>query len=379
MHQLSEEEAMLLSMVNGICEDVIAVRAAAIDAEDEFPEDVFRLLAGQGLFSLVFDETYGGNEVSMNCWVNMIERISRESPAVALMIVISAIGSDALVRSGTEEQRREILPKLSQGTAKICFALTEPNAGSDISSIATVARADGEGYLINGSKIFITNGAVGDYFTVFAKVDVDGEPKPTCFIVSKDTPGLVIGRKEDKVGLRGSVTSQLFFENMKVGKDALVGEVGEGFEIAHHTLNRGRLAVAALATGVTAASLSAATAYVKERKQGGKHLSDFQAVRFMLADMAIGLENSRLLLDEASEAYEDGSVSMMRIASTAKVYCSEEAVKAAGKAVQIFGGYGLCKDYPVERYYRDAKAFTIIEGTSEIQRSLIAHAVLKGI
>ncbi|MEA5020400.1 MAG: acyl-CoA dehydrogenase family protein [Gordonibacter sp.] len=377
MYELTQEERMILAMVDDVCTDVVSKRAADIDEADEFPEDIYALFADQGLFALAFGEEYGGVEVSMHCWVQVIERIARESPAVALMILISAIGSDALVFSGTEEQKNAILPALAAGETKICFALTEPGAGSDISSIATTALPDGEGYIVNGSKIFITNGAVGDWFTVFAKVMEDGVSKPSCFVVPRDTPGLVIGRKEDKMGLRGSVTSQLFFENMHVGPETLVGAVGDGFEIAHHTLNRGRLAVAALATGVTAASLAAAATYAKDRIQFGKHIADLQAVRFMLADMEIALEASRLLLDQAATAYGGDLAAMMKTASVAKVYCSEAAVKASETAVQVFGGYGLCKDYPVERYYRDAKSFTIVEGTSQVQRSLIAKSVLR--
>lgn len=377
MYELTQEERMILAMVDDVCTDVVSQRAADVDEADEFPEDIYALFAEQGLFALAFGEQYGGVEVSMHCWVQVIERIARESPAVALMILISAIGSDALVFSGTEEQKNAILPALAAGETKICFALTEPGAGSDISSIATAALPDGEGYVINGSKIFITNGAVGDWFTVFAKVMEDGVSKPSCFVVPRDTPGLIIGRKEDKMGLRGSVTSQLFFENMQVGPEMLVGAVGDGFEIAHHTLNRGRLAVAALATGVTAASLAAAATYAKDRIQFGKHVADLQAVRFMLADMEIALEASRLLLDQAATAYGGDVPTMMKTASVAKVYCSEAAVKASEAAVQVFGGYGLCKDYPVERYYRDAKSFTIVEGTSQVQRSLIAKSVLR--
>lgn len=377
MYELTQEERMILAMVDDVCTDVVSQRAADVDEADEFPEDIYALFAEQGLFALAFGEQYGGVEVSMHCWVQVIERIARESPAVALMILISAIGSDALVFSGTEEQKNAILPALAAGETKICFALTEPGAGSDISSIATIALPDGEGYVINGSKIFITNGAVGDWFTVFAKVMEDGVSKPSCFVVPRDTPGLIIGRKEDKMGLRGSVTSQLFFENMQVGPEMLVGAVGDGFEIAHHTLNRGRLAVAALATGVTAASLAAAATYAKDRIQFGKHIADLQAVRFMLADMEIALEASRLLLDQAATAYGGDVPTMMKTASVAKVYCSEAAVKASEAAVQVFGGYGLCKDYPVERYYRDAKSFTIVEGTSQVQRSLIAKSVLR--
>lgn len=377
MYQLTEEENMILLMVDEICQDVVSERASEIDEEDEFPEDIYQLFVDQGLFSLAYGEEYGGVEVSMHCWVKIIERVSQESPAVALMILISAIGSDALVFSGTESQKQEILPKLASGEAKICFALTEPQAGSDISSITTTAKPNGEGYVINGSKIFITNGAVGDYFTIFAKIVDEGGERPSCFIVHKDTPGLVIGRKEEKMGLRGSVTSQLFFENMLVKNDTIVGKPGDGFEIAHHTLNRGRLAVAALATGVTAACLKESATYAQERKQFKKRIADFQAIKFMLADMEIALEASRLLLDQAATAYSENASDMMKTASVAKVFCSEQSVKIAESAVQLFGGYGLCKDYPVERYYRDAKSFTIVEGTSQVQRMLIAKSVLK--
>ena len=377
MYELTQEERMILAMVDDVCVDVVAQRAAEIDEEDAFPHDIYDLFVEQGLFALAYGEEFGGVDVSMHCWVQVIERIARESPAVALMILISAIGSDALVFSGTPAQKEAILPALAAGEAKICFALTEPNAGSDISSIATTALPDGEGYVINGSKIFITNGEVGDWFTVFARVAEDGQSKPSCFVVHRDTPGLVIGRKEDKMGLRGSVTSQLFFENMHVGPEALVGAVGDGFEIAHHTLNRGRLAVAALATGVTAASLAAAAAYAKERIQFGKHIADLQAIRFMLADLEISLESSRPGRAAGATAYGGDAATMMKTASVAKVYCSEAAVKASEAAVQIFGGYGLCKDYPGERYYRDAKSFTIVEGTSQVQRTLIAKSVLR--
>ena len=226
MYELTQEERMILSMVDDLCVDVVAERAAAIDEEDEFPQDIYELFVEQGLFALAYGEEHGGVEVSMHCWVQVIERIARESPAVALMILISAIGSDALVFSGSAEQQRAILPALAAGEAKICFALTEPNAGSDISAISTTALPDGDGYTINGGKIFITNGAVGDWFTVFARVVEDGQSKPSCFIVHRDTPGLVIGRKEDKMGLRGSVTSQLYFENMHVGPRSRGGRGG---------------------------------------------------------------------------------------------------------------------------------------------------------
>lgn len=377
MAQLNQEELMVLDMVDSICRDVVSQRAAEIDEQDEFPEDIYRLFVEQGLFSLAYGEQWGGCEVGMHCWIRMIERISRESPACALMVLISAIGSDALVFKGTEDQKATILPKLAAGDAKICFALTEPKAGSDISSISTTAKPVEGGWLVNGAKIFITNGEVSDYFTVFAKVPAEDGAKAACFVVPRDTPGLVIGRKEDKIGLRGSVTSQLFFEDMLVTPQMLVGEVGDGFDIAHHTLNRGRLAVGALACGVSAACVEAAADYALQRSQFGRPIADFQAIRFMLADMEIGLEASRLLLDQAADAYMAGSPAMMKTASAAKVFCSEHAVAASRDAVQVFGGYGLCKDYPVERYYRDARAMTIIEGTSQVQRTLVAKAVLK--
>jgi len=377
MYQLTEEESMIVDMVDRLCRDVISERAAQIDEDDKFPHDIFDLLKEQGIFAVSFDEAYGGFDTSIHCWVRIIERVARESPAVALMILINAVGTDPVVSFGTEEQKRTILTRLTAGEAKACFALTEPNAGSDISSIRTTAKKIDGGYCLNGSKIFITNGAVGDYFSVFAQVDDGIDRKPTCFIVSKDTPGLVIGRKEEKMGLRGSVTSQLFFENMVVPETSIIGEVGQGFEVAHHTLNRGRLAVAALAEGVARASLDYAANYALERVQFGRHLSEMQAIRHMIADMEVGVEAGTLLLDQAASDYQDNSKNLMKHASAAKLYCSELAVRNSEAAVQIFGGYGVCKDYPVERFYRDAKFFTIVEGTSQVQRTLVAKAVLK--
>lgn len=376
MYELTQEERMILSMVDDLCVDVVAPRAAEIDEEDEFPQDIYELFVEQGLFALAYGEEHGGVEVSMHCWVQVIERIARESPAVALMILISAIGSDALVFSGTDEQKRTILPALAAGEAKICFALTEPNAGSDISAIATTALPDGEGYTVNGSKIFITNGAVGDWFTVFARVVEDGQSKPSCFVVHRDTPGLVIGRKEDKMGLRGSVTSQLFFENMHVGPDAVVGAVGDGFAIAHHTLNRGRLAVAALAAGVTAASLGAAAAYAKERIQFGKHIADLQAIRFMLADMDIKVEAARQLMIYGITLETSGKP-FSREAAMAKCLAGDVAFSVASDAIQIHGGYGYSREYPVEKLLRDAKIYQIFEGTNQIQRVVIAGQLLR--
>jgi acyl-CoA dehydrogenase len=372
-----QEEQMIASMVDTLCRDIISKRAAEIDREDEFPEDIFRLFVDQGLFSLAFAEEYGGANVSMQCFSECIERISRESPACAMMLLISAIGSDCLLVAGSDELKSRILPEVSSGNVKVSFALTEPNAGSDTSAMATTARPVDDHYVINGSKSFITNAAVADYFAVFAKVIEDDEAKPSCFFVHKDTAGLLVEKKEEKLGLRGSITSPVYFDDMIVGRDTLIGKVGDGFKIAHHTLNRGRLAVAALSTGITAASLIASIEYSNNRKQFGKTISSFQAMRFMMADMEISLEASRLLTAKASTAFMEDSADMMRTASIAKVFCSEQAVKAAEAAIQIHGGYGLCNEYPVERYYRDAKAFTIIEGTNEIQRTLIAKSALK--
>ena len=361
MYQLQEEERMILSMVDSVCTDVIADRAAEIDEEDEFPQDIYDLLAEQGLFGLAMPEEQGGFAVSVNCWAACVARLAQESPAVALMLFVAAIGADAIIA----------------GEKKISFALTEPNAGSDVFSLTTSAKPTDNGYVISGNKMFISNAAVADYFCVFANVEVDGEKKPSAFIVDAHDERVVISAHEQKLGLHGSPTCPIFFDKVEVAADALIGEVGQGAQIAFHALNRGRIALAATALGITRASLIASATYANSRKQFGQAVIDFEGVSFKLADMRIAVAASEGILDDAIEAFVTNARDVKERVAAAKVYCTEAAQAAATDAVQIHGGYGFCREYPVERYYRDAKAFTIIGGTNQIQRKIIADEVKK--
>ncbi len=377
MYQLNEEERMIVSMVDSVCVDVVAGRAAQIDEDDEFPQDMYDLVAEQGLFSLTMPEQFGGFEVSVACWAQCVARLAQESPAVAFLLFVSAVGSDALVAYGSDDQKQTYLPGLISGEKKISFALTEPNAGSDVWSLKTTAKPKGEGYVINGSKLFISNAEVADYFCVFAQVADGDEQKPACFIVEASNPGLSVSAHEKKLGLHGSPTCPLFFENMEVPASALIGEVGQGAQIAYHALNRARIAIAACALGITKASLKASAEYAQGRRQFGQLICDFQTINFMLADMELRAQASELMLDAAIEAYVSNARDVKKKVAGAKVYCTEAAQQCATDAVQIHGGYGFCKEYPVERYYRDAKAFTIIAGTNQVQRRIIADEVKK--
>ncbi|MDL2280658.1 acyl-CoA dehydrogenase family protein [Selenomonadales bacterium OttesenSCG-928-I06] len=377
MYKFNEEEQMILSMVDDLCKDVIAPRAPEIDKSGEFPWDVFKILAEQGIYQLCFEEKYGGAGVGLHCWLKMMEKIAAASCAVSMLVGNTSLGSAPVVLAGSEEQKMKVIPELATGEALIAFALTEPNAGSDVNGIATTAVKKGDKYVINGNKIFITSGSVAKYFCIFAKVVEDGEKKLSCFLAEKDTPGLIIGRDEEKLGLHGSATTQLFFENLELPESALLGKVGDGFKIAFQSLNKGRLNNATQAIGLTQAALEAASVYAKTRVQFGKPISEFQAIQFMIADMEIGIEAARLMLDHSATKYIENAPDLMKYASCTKVFCSDLANKATADAIQIFGGYGYCTEYPVERFFRDAKIFPIFEGSNQIQRMIIAKAVLK--
>ncbi|MDR3271093.1 MAG: acyl-CoA dehydrogenase family protein [Peptococcaceae bacterium] len=378
MYQFNEEEQMILSMVDDICTDIIMPRAQEIDIQDEFPWDIHQVLAEQGIFSLCFAEEYGGAGVGLHCWLKMMEKIAAVSCAVSMMIANVSLGSAPVVLFGNEEQKQKVLPELASGEAQIAFGLTEPNAGSDIGGITTTAVKKGDKYVINGNKVFITSGSVSKYFSIFAKViGEDGSRKLSCFLAEKDMPGLVIGRNEEKMGLHGSVTTQLFFENLEVPESAIIGQIGDGYKIVFQSLNKGRLNNGAQATGLVQAALKDATIYAKGRVQFGNPISEFQAIQFMIADMEIGLQTCHLMLDNAATLFEQKSPDLMKYASATKVVCSDMANKATADAVQIFGGYGYCKEYPVERYFRDSKIFPIFEGSNQIQRGIIAKAVYK--
>jgi alkylation response protein AidB-like acyl-CoA dehydrogenase len=322
-------------------------------------------------------ENQGGFEVSVNCWARCVTRLAEESPAVALMLFVAAIGSDAIIAFGTEEQKNAYLPAIIAGEKKISFALTEPNAGSDVGSLTTSAKATDSGYVISGNKMFISNAAVADYFCVFAQVEVEGEKKPTAFIVDAHDERIVVSAPEQKLGLHGSPTCPVFFDKVEVQANQMIGEIGQGGKIVFHALNRGRIALAATALGITRASLKASAQYANGRKQFCQPVIDFGGISYMLAEMRIASFASEGIIDNAIEAFVTNARDVKERVAAAKAYCTDVAQTAATNAVQIHGGYGFCKEYPVERYYRDAKALTIIGGTNQIQRRIIADEVKK--
>ncbi len=377
MYTLSEEENMILTMVDGLCADIVSEGAADIDVADEFPEEYYNLVKEQGLIGLAMPEEFGGFAVSMHCWAKSAARMAQELPALGLTAFLPLVASHAIVAYGTDEQKQRYMPEIIMGEKKISFAVTEPNAGSDIWNLTTKAVPEGDGYVLTGNKQFISNAAVADYFCVIAKVEQDGEKLPTCFIVDATAEGVNVSSHERKLGLHASPTCPVGFDKVALGADCMVGTIGQGREIALAAINRARLGLAALGLGITKAALKAAAEYALTRKQFGGPIADMQVIEQTLADMRIAATASELMLDDAIEALETNALDAVARVAQAKAYCTEAAEAAATAAIQVHGGYGFVCDYPVERYYRDAKALTIIGGTNHVQRHAIARQVKK--
>ncbi|RDB64434.1 acyl-CoA dehydrogenase [Gordonibacter sp. 28C] len=376
MYDFTKEEQMILSMVDDVCHDRIGPVAAEVDESDSFPWKLQELLAESGIISMLFEEKYGGAGVSLNCWLRCIERISQESCSVASIVTTATMGSRPLLLAGSEAQKDRLIPDIASGDVRTCFALTEPQAGTHVANIATTATKTNDGYVINGSKVFATGGSVADIFTIFAQVEESGTKKLTCFLVDRDADGLSIGRDEDKMGMRGSASCPLYFDNMEVPESAVVGKVGDGFDIVYGTLYGGRLCAAAFGIGLSKRAYAEALAYANSRVQFSQTIGNFQAIRLKLADMEIGIKAAELLIDHAATLYMKNDPELRAYSSCTKIFCAELANKVTADAIQIFGGYGYCKDYPVERLYRDARILTIFEGTSEILRTTLAKAAL---
>lgn len=371
----SEQEAMR-KLVRQFAHDVIVPRASEIDEQDEFPRDILRKMADLGLMGLPIPEQWGGIGADYLSYMLAIEEISYASAAVGVILAVhTSVGTMPIVHFGTDEQKRRYVPKLAAGEWLGAFALTEPGAGSDARSIGTRAVQSGDEYVINGGKVFITNGGEADLYTVFAVTETaTGERQVSAFLVERDTPGLMIGRKERKMGLNGSSTAQLLFEEMRVPKEQLLGREGQGFTIAMSQLDGGRIGIAAQALGIARAAYDAALKYTQERRQFGRAISDFQGVQVMLTDMALRIEAAQLLTYRAAALRSAGQACTME-ASMAKLYATDSAMAVTTDAVQLFGGYGYTKEFPVERFMRDAKVTQIYEGTNQIQRIVIAKAI----
>jgi len=375
---LNEEQEMFRKTIREFAEKEIMPRAQEIDQKGEFPWDIIRKMADLGLMGLPFPEEYGGAGGDAISYAIAVEEIARASGSVAITYSAHiSLACSPIYLFGTEEQKRKYLIPMAKGEKIGAFGLTEPGAGSDAAAIKTRAVLDGDEWVINGQKIFITNGSVADVVVIAAVTDpAKGKKGISNFIVEKGTPGFRVGREEDKMGLRGSVTSELIFENCRVPKENLLGKEGEGYKQFLMTLDGGRIGIGAMAVGLGMAALEAAARYAKERVQFGQPIAEFQAIQWMIADMATELEAARLLVLRAAWLKDQGQ-RFTKEAAMAKLFASEAAVRACYKAIQIHGGYGYTKDYPVERLYRDARLTTIGEGTSEIQRLVIARHILE--
>jgi alkylation response protein AidB-like acyl-CoA dehydrogenase len=376
--QFSDEQLMIQSMVREFAREVVALDAARRDKHKEFPKDVLDQMGELGLMGMMIPPEYGGSGADTVSYVLALAEIAGACASTAVvMSVQNSIVCESLYRFGTEEQKDRLLTPLAQGKLIGAFALTEPNAGSDPVNQKTKAVRDGDAYILNGTKRFITSGKNAHTVIVTAKTDEQKKHKGiSAFVVSKDNPGLKVGHEEDKLGLLGSDTTDLIFEDCRVPAADRLGEEGDGFMIAMKGLDGGRIGIAAQSIGVAQASLDASVRYAREREQFGQSISKFQGLRWIIADMATELEAARQLTMSAAAMKDRGDNYTMQ-ASMAKLFASEMVNRVTARAIQMHGGYGYTKEYPVERYYRDARVFTIYEGTSEIQRVVISNAIFQ--
>lgn len=369
--RFTEEQEMMRQMVRDFAKTEIDPFVERME-QGEFPRGILKKMGELGLMGTTAPESLGGSEMDFTSYIIAINELSKVSAVVGVILSVhTSVGTNPILYFGNEAQKQKYVPKLASGEYLGAFCLTEPSAGSDAGSLKSRAVKEGDNYIINGAKVFITNGGEADVYIVFASTNPElGSRGISAFIVEKETPGLIIGKDEHKMGLHGSRTLQLTFENMVVPAENLLGAEGDGFKIAMSNLDVGRIGIAAQALGIAEAALEAATNYAKERVQFGKPIVANQGVGFKLADMATAVEAARLLVFRAANLRTQG-LPCGKEASMAKLFASKTAVDVAIDAVQIFGGYGYTEDYPVERYFRDAKVTEIYEGTSEIQRMVI--------
>lgn len=370
---LNEDQLMMRKMVRDFVKEEVVPQSVITDETHEFPIQLIRKMGELGLMGIPIPEEYGGAGADFLSYIMSIEEIAKGCATTAVILAVhTSVGSFPILYFGTEEQKQRYLPKLASGEYLGAFALTEANAGSDASSLQTIAVRQGDHYVLNGSKRFITNAGYASVYTVMATTDRSKGPRGvTAFLVDKDTPGLRIGKKEEKMGLHGSSTCELIFEDALVPVENRLGAEGQGFKVAMALLDGGRIGIGAQALGIAEAALEAALAYSAQREQFKQPIGSFQAIQFMLADMATQVEAARLLIYQAAARRMSG-LPYAKEASMAKMFASDTAVKVTTDAVQIFGGYGYTKEYKVERFMRDAKITQIYEGTNQIQRIVIA-------
>ncbi len=374
----TEYQEELRKLARRIAVEKVRPRAAECDRTGEFPWDLVKVFAGAGFYGCYISEKYGGTGGGVTELVLVTEELSRACGGISLAVAATALGAFPIILAGSEEQKQRWLPRIAAGETLTAFCLTEPEAGSDASNMRTTAKLDGDHYVLNGLKHFITNAGVAKVYTVIASTDqAKGVMGTSAFVVEEGTPGFSLGKEEDKLGIRASQTREVIFQDCRVPKANLLGSPGRGFIVAMQTLDRSRPGVAAQALGIAQGAFDLAVNYVKQRKQFGQAIADFQGVQWMLADLATEIEASRSLLYRAARLIDAGAPNVAKLSAMSKLKCADVAMRVTTDAVQLFGGYGYMKDYPIEKYMRDAKITQIYEGTNQIQRVVIAKALLK--
>jgi alkylation response protein AidB-like acyl-CoA dehydrogenase len=382
LYQLAEEHEELRAAVRSLAEKEIAPYAAEVDENERYPAEARDALVRAGFNAVHIPEEYEGQGADAVSACIVIEEIARVDASASLIPAVNKLGTQPIILSGSDEVKKLVLPSIASGETSASYALSEREAGSDTASMRTRARLDGDTWILNGTKAWITNAGESAWYTVMAVTDPNAEKKAngiSAFVVHKDDPGFSVGAKERKLGIKGSPTREIYFENCVIPADRIIGEPGTGLKTALRTLDHTRPTIGAQALGIAQGALDAALAYVKERKQFGKSISEFQGVQFMLADMGTKIEAARHLVYASAAATERGDKRAGFMASAAKSYASDIAMSVTTDAVQLFGGAGYTRDFPVERMMRDAKITQIYEGTNQIQRMVMARALLKGL
>jgi alkylation response protein AidB-like acyl-CoA dehydrogenase len=377
---LSDEQREIRELVRTLAQERVAPRAAEIDKKGEFPWDMVELFREHELFGLPFEEQYGGTGTGTLMVLVAIEELSKVCATTGLIMAVQELGSLGIKLAGTDEQKERFLPRLASGEWLAAYALTEPGSGSDSAAMRTEARLDGDAYVLNGGKRFITNAGVAGLYVVFAKTDPEaGHSGISAFAVEADTPGFEVGRIEPKMGIKGSTTGEIFFNDMRVPAENLLGEEGEGFKIAMRILDRSRPGIAAQGLGLAQGATDYALEYAKTRETMGKPIAQHQLIASMLADMETKCEAARGLLYKIGLMIDEGAPDdeLTKTSAMAKLYCTDVAMEVTTDAVQVLGGYGYMQEYPVERMMRDAKITQIYEGTNQIQRLVIAREMVK--
>ncbi|GAB6183523.1 acyl-CoA dehydrogenase family protein [Thermodesulfovibrio hydrogeniphilus] len=375
---LTEEQKMIKDLARDIAEKHVKPIRAELDETGEFPWEIMKILAQADMFRVFVPEEYGGLGTGSFELCLVVEELSRICLGVSTTYAANALGTYPIILFGNEEQKRKYLPDIADGKRLVAFALTEPNAGSDAGGIQTTATKDGDYYILNGRKQWITNGGEAEIYTVIAITDKSkGARGASAFIVEKGTPGFSFGKKENKMGIRASVTRELIFENCRIPKENLLGREGMGFIVAMKTLDQSRVGVGAQGLGVAQGAFEEAARFAKQRVQFGQPVISFQAVQHMLADMAILIEAARALVYSVARYIDSGAKEITKASAMAKTFATDVAMKVTTDAVQVMGGAGYMKDYPVEKMMRDAKILQIYEGTNQIQRNVIGQEIIK--